>query len=313
MSAPADRSPSPAQAHPSGRRGIADQAWLLMLLPPLFWAGNAVVGRAVAGEVPPIGLAFWRWLVGALIVLPFAWRHLRVDLPVLARQWKGVLLLGTLGIGMYNTFQYIALNSTTALNVVMMQSVMPVLIVMVTFVLYGERVRPLQGLGIVVSLMGAGTLISHGDLQVLLNLRLNTGDLWMLLAVTVYAFYTALLRRRPGVHGLSLVVVTFLIGAVEQLPFYVWETMTRRAVEPTLVTAAAVGYVALFPSIVAYLCYNRAAVLVGPNTLGLTIHLIPVFGSILAILFLGEQPFLYHGAGIALIALGILLATRRRT
>lgn len=311
MSAPADRSPSPAR--PSGRRGIADQAWLLMLLPPLFWAGNAVVGRAVAGEVPPIGLAFWRWLVGALIVLPFAWKHLRLDLPVLALRWKGVLLLGTLGIGMYNTFQYIALNSTTALNVVMMQSIMPVLIVMVTFVLYGERVRPLQGLGIVVSLMGAGVLISHGDLQVLLNLRLNTGDLWMLLAVTVYAFYTALLRQRPGVHGLSLVVVTFLIGAVEQLPFYVWETMTQRAVQPTLVTAAAVGYVALFPSIVAYLCYNRAAVLVGPNTLGLTIHLIPVFGSILAILFLGEQPFLYHGAGIALIALGILLATRRRT
>ena len=295
----------------NGRR-LIDRAWLLMLLPPLFWAGNAVMGRAVAGAVPPIGLAFWRWTLGTLIVLPFAWKHLRHDLTPLLASWKPVLLLGTLGIGMFNTFQYIALNSTTALNTVMLQSSMPVMIVLMSLCLFGDRVRFAQGLGIVVSLIGALTLISHGDPAVLLGLRLNIGDVWMLVAVAIYAAYTTLLRRKPAVHGLSFVVVTFAIGAVELLPFYIWETLTQRAVAATPTTFLAVGYVALFPSIVAYLCFNRSVELAGATTAGLAIHLIPVFGSLLAVLFLGERPYLHHGVGIALIAVGIILATRRR-
>ncbi len=297
---------------PAAGRRLIDQAWLLMMLPPLFWAGNAVIGRAVAGAVPPIGLAFWRWALGTLIVLPFAWKHLRHDLSPLMARWKAVLVLGTLGIGMFNTFQYIALNTTTALNSVMLQSSMPVMIVLMSFALFGDRVRPVQGAGIVVSLAGALTLIAHGNPAVLLGLHLNAGDLWMLAAVGIYAAYTTLLRRKPPVHGLSFVVATFAVGAVELLPFYVWETATQRAVEPTATTFLAIGYVALFPSIVAYLCFNRVVELVGANTAGLSIHLLPVFGSVLAVLFLGEQPHLYHGAGIALIAVGIALASWRR-
>ncbi|CAO3399576.1 DMT family transporter [Azospirillum palustre] len=303
---PADRT-----ASVKGSR-LADQAWLLMMLPPLFWAGNAVLGRAVAGSVPPIGLAFWRWFLGMLVVLPFAWPHLRHDItPILAR-WKSVLLLGTLGIGIYNTFQYIALNSTTALNAVMLQSSMPVMIVLMSLVLFRDRIGAMQGVGIAVSLVGATTLISHGDPGTLLGLEMNAGDVWMLAAVVIYAAYTTLLRRRPAIHGLSFVVVTFAIGAVELLPFYVWESVSGHPVQASGITLLAVGYTVLFPSIAAYLCFNRAVELLGPNTAGLAIHLVPVFGSLLAILFLGEQPHLYHGIGIALIAAGILLATRRR-
>ncbi|CBS87873.1 DMT family transporter [Azospirillum lipoferum] len=303
---PADRT-----APVKGSR-LADQAWLLMLLPPLFWAGNAVLGRAVAGAVPPIGLAFWRWCLGMLIVLPFAWPHLRHDItPILAR-WKSVLLLGTLGIGIYNTFQYIALNTTTALNCVMLQSSMPVMIVLMSLVLFRDRIGAMQGVGIVVSLVGAMTLISHGDPATLLGLELNAGDVWMLAAVVIYAAYTTLLRRRPPIHGLSFIVVTFAIGAVELLPFYIWESLSGHPVQASGITLLAVGYTVLFPSIAAYLCFNRAVELLGPNTAGLAIHLVPVFGSLLAILFLGEQPHLYHGIGIALIAAGIVLATRRR-
>ena len=303
---PADRT-----ASVKGSR-LADQAWLLMMLPPLFWAGNAVLGRAVAGSVPPIGLAFWRWFLGMLVVLPFAWPHLRHDItPILAR-WKSVLLLGTLGIGIYNTFQYIARNTTTALNCVMLQSSMPVMIVLMSLVLFRDRIGAMQGVGIAVSLVGAMTLISHGDPGTLLGLELNAGDVWMLAAVVIYAAYTTLLRRRPAIHGLSFVVVTFAIGAMELLPFYVWESLTGHPVQASGITLLAVGYTVLFPSIAAYLCFNRAVELLGPNTAGLAIHLVPVFGSLLAILFLGEQPHLYHGIGIALIAAGILLATRRR-
>ena len=292
---------------------FAAQAWLLMMLPPLFWAGNAVLGRAVAGEVPPIGLAFWRWCLGVLIVLPFAWPHLRHDITLILARWKSVLLLGTLGIGTYNTLQYIALNTTTALNCVMLQSSMPVMIVLMSLVLFRDRIGAMQGLGIVVSLLGAMTLISHGDPATLLGLELNAGDVWMLAAVVIYAAYTTLLRRRPAIHGLSFVVVTFAIGAVELLPFYVWESLSGNPVQANGFTLLAIGYTVLFPSIAAYLCFNRAVELLGPNTAGLAIHLVPVFGSLLAILFLGEQPHLYHGIGIALIAAGIVLATRRRT
>ena len=296
---------------PAGRR-LFDQAWLLMMLPPLFWASNAVLGRAVAGQVPPVGLAFWRWTLGALLVLPFAWRHLRADAPVLKRQWKVVLLLTVLGIGVFNTFLYIGLNTTTALNAVMMQSSMPVLIVLMSLALFGDRVSALQAVGIAVSLAGATTLIARGDPAVLLGLQLNAGDLWIFAAVLCYAAYTALLRRRPNVHGLSFIVATFAAGALTLLPFYVWETVGGRPMPVTPAALGAVVYVALFPSILAYLCFNRSVALVGANTAGLAIHLIPVFGSLLAILFLGEQPHLYHGVGIALIAVGIVLATRRR-
>ncbi|MBP2295588.1 DMT family transporter [Azospirillum rugosum] len=297
---------------PSPGRRLVDQAWFLMMLPPLFWASNAVLGRAVAGEVPPIGLAFWRWALGALLVLPFAWRHLRQDARTLATHWKIVALLSLTGITVFNTFLYIGLNSTTALNSVMIQSSMPVLIVLMSFALFGDRVSPRQGLGVAVSLAGACTLIARGDPAVLLGLQLNAGDLWVFAAVLGYGTYTALLRRRPAVHPLSFVAVTFGVGMAMLLPFYLWESLAVRPMPLTPTALGAVAYVALFPSILAYLCFNRSVALVGANTAGLAIHLIPVFGSLLAILFLGEQPHLYHAVGIALIAAGILLATRKR-
>ena len=296
----------------AGRKGLLDQAWLLMVLPPLFWSGNFVLGRAVAGAVPPVALAFWRWTLGALILLPFAWPYLRRDLPVLARHWKVVLLLSALGIAVFNTFVYIGLNTTTALNALMMQSAMPVLIVGISFVFFRDMVSGLQALGIAVSLAGAVTLVSRGDLGMLASLRFNVGDLWVFAAVLSYGAYTALLRKRPQVHGFSFIVVTFLLGALILLPFTVMEAVQGRPLQVNAVSLASIAYVAVFPSILAYICYNRAVLLLGANRTGLSIHLMPVFGSVLAILFLGERPQWFHAAGIALIAAGIMLATRRK-
>jgi len=293
------------------RRGIADQVWLLMMLPGLFWAGNAVLGRAVAGEVPPVALAFWRWTIGAAIALPFAWGHLRRDAGSMLRAWPVVLALSALGIGIFNTFLYIAAQTTTALNIVMLQSSMPVLIVGATFLLFRETVTGRQALGIAVSLAGALTLVAHGDAMALTRLEFNRGDLWMLAAIVCYAVYTALLRRRPAVHGLSFLVATFAAGALMLLPFYVAETLSGRPLPLTATSALAIGYVAVFPSILAYLSFNRAVAVIGPNTAGLAVHLVPVFGTVLAVLLLGERPRPYHGLGIALIAVGIWLATRR--
>lgn len=304
--------PAPDAQSPAGRRSLIDQAWLLMALPALFWAGNAVLGRAVAGEVPPVALAFWRWTMGVAVVLPFAWKHLVADRHALRRSWRMVVLLSVLGIGSFNTLLYMGLQTTTALNAVMLQSAMPVLIVLMSFVFFRDTVAPRQGLGIAVSMAGALVLIARGDPTVLAELRFVSGDLFVLAAVVLYAAYTTLLRRGPKVHGLSFVVTTFAIGSLVLLPFYLAETASGRPLPVTPTAAAAIAYVAVFPSIMAYLCFNRAVALVGANTAGLAIHLIPVFGSLLAIAFLGEVPHLYHGVGVATIAVGIALATRAK-
>jgi drug/metabolite transporter (DMT)-like permease len=294
----------------SSNRRFFDQVWLLLMLPPLFWASNAIVGRTVAGAVPPVGLAFWRWTLGALLVLPFAWRHLPGDTGVLRRHWKIISLLAMLGIGVFNTFVYIGLNSTSVLNSVMMQSGIPPLIVLMTFLLFRDKVSKVQGFGIALSLVGAMTLISKGDIGALARLELNPGDLWIFAAVICYAGYTALMRQRPAVHPFSFLFVTFALGAAMILPFYLAETWNGHPFQPTLLAVGATVYVALFPSILAYLCFNRLVAVAGPNRAGLCIHLVPVFGSLAAILFLGETLHLFHIAGIALIATGIWLATR---
>lgn len=295
----------------AGRPSLLDRPWLLLLLPPLFWSGNFVLGRAVAEAVPPVALAFWRWTLGALILLPFAWPSLRRDAFTLARHWKIVVLLTVPGIAIFNTFAYIGLATTTALNGVMIQSAMPVMIVGMSFLFFRDTITPLQALGIAVSLSGALTLVSRGDPMALANLHFNTGDLWILAAVTAYAAYTALLRRQPHVHGFSFIVVTFLLGALMLLPFLILETVNGRPLQFTPTSLAAIGYVAVFPSILAYICFNRAVLVLGANRTGLSIHLIPVFGSVLAMLFLGERPQWFHAVGIALIACGVVLATRK--
>ncbi len=297
---------------PRGFSRLLDQPWLLMLLPGLVWAGNAVVARAMAGELPPIGLAFWRWLLAALIVLPFAWPHLRRDARVMRDHWPIMVVLSALGIAFFNAGLYIAAQTTTALNILMLQTSVPVLIVFATYLIFRDKVTVRQTAGIALSLAGALTLIVHGDAHVLTSLDFNVGDLWMLAASVVYAIYTAQLRLRPDVHGLSFLVATFFLGAMLLAPFYLAETLLMQHPMPLSGHALlAIGYVSVFASAVGYFAYNRTVELLGANTAGLSVYLVPVFGTILAIAALGERPHLYHVIGIGLIAGGILLATRR--
>lgn len=308
-SQPPDKKTGSEVRKASGKR-LFDQLWLMMMLPPLFWAGNAIIGRAAVGVVPPVGLAFWRWALGAAIILPFAWRNLRVDCRTLLRNWPIVMLLSALGIGAFNTLLYLGLRTTTAMNSVMMQSAMPVIIVLMGLAFFRDHVKPRQWLGILVSLAGAAVLISHGDPLALLQLRFNVGDVLVFVAVVCYCAYTVLLRRRPNVHPLSFLVITFIAGAGMLFPFYIWETLHGFPMPLSLQSLGSVAYTALCASILAYLCFNRAVALAGAGVAGLCFHLAPVFGTVLAILILGERAQLYHGAGIALIAAGILLVTR---
>lgn len=286
--------------------------YLLMLVPGLVWAGNAIVARAVAGGVPPIGLAFWRWAIASLVVLPFAWPHVRRDARNILNHWPIMLLLSALGISFFNTALYISAHTTTALNIVMLQVSAPVLVVLASYLLFRDTITGAQAVGIALSLLGALTLVTHGDPDVLLGLQFNAGDLWMLAACALYALYTALLRLRPNVHALSFLFASFVIGTVQLLPFYIGETLSGDPMPVTWNALLAVAYVSVFASAIGYFAFNMSVEYLGANTAGLSIYLTPVFGTILAVLLLGERPQLYHAVGIALIAAGIVLAARRR-
>lgn len=289
---------------------LYDRPYLLLTLASLFWSGNFILGRAMRAEIPPVGLAFWRWTGASLIVMGLAWPHLRRDGAVLWRHWRIVVLLSAIGVASFNTLVYTGLQWTPAINAFLMQSIMPVLIVAMSYLFFRDRISALQGMGVLLSLAGAVAIITQGRLETLRALQFNRGDLLVFVAVVSYAGYSALLRKRPPVHPLSFLAITFILGALMLVPLYLWETLTVRAVRinpPTLLTIA---YVAIFPSTVSYFCFNRGVELAGANRAGLFLHLMPLFGGVMAVLFLGEALRWYHGAGIALIVLGILLATR---
>ncbi len=286
--------------------------YLLLTLAVLFWSGNFILGRAVRADVPPIGLAFWRWTVAALLLLGPALPRLRRDWRAIQRNRPIILLLAALGVAIFNTLVYAGLQHTIALNAFLMQTMMPVMIVAMSLILFRDRVVVLQGAGIVFALSGAVVIIIKGDFQTLRALSFNPGDLLIFVAVVAYAGYSVMLRKRPPMHPLSFVWITFALGACMLLPFYLWETLARRAVRWDGLTGAAVLYVAIFPSIISFLCFNRGVELIGANRAGLFLYLMPLFGGVMALFFLGEQLQWFHGAGMAFIVTGIFLAVHGR-
>jgi len=291
---------------------IQDRPYLLLTMAVLFWAGNFILGRAFHNDIPPIALAFWRWLGASVLVTWPALPHLRRDRRALAGAWPAVLLLAVLGIASFNTLAYSGLQYTQAINAFLIQSLMPVMIVILSFLIFRERVTALQSVGIVVSLSGAVMIIARGDMDVLLSLTVNRGDFLVMAAIACYAGYSVMLRKRPHVHPLAFICTIFWIGTIVLLPLYLWESMTVAVMQVKLSSLLVIGYVMVFPSIVSYLCYNRGVELVGANRAGLFIHLMPVFGSIMAVVFLGEAFRWYHSFGVFLIGTGIFLATRSR-
>lgn len=284
--------------------------YLLLALAALFWAGNAIIGRAVHAEIPPIGLAFWRWVCAFCILLPVSWQFIGPDRQQIVKHGQMILLLSALGVATFGTLLYQGLQFTTAINALLIQSAMPLGVVVLSYLLFQETLTLQQAIGVVVSCVGALVIVSQGNWQILSTLSFNVGDMLILIAVMGYAAYTTLLRLRPVLHPLSFLTSTVACGAGLLLPFYLWEIRSGRVMSLTPVTVGSIAYIALFPSILAYLFYNRGVELVGANQAGLFIHLIPVFGSVMAMIFLGETLQWFHGAGFALILAGIALVIR---
>jgi drug/metabolite transporter (DMT)-like permease len=287
--------------------------YLLLSLAALIWAGNWVVGRAIRNEVPPVALAFWRWTIAAIILAPFALPRLRTRAALLLRHWRVLLLLSAGGIALFQCLIYTGLRYTNAVNAMLMNSAMPLFMMLVAWLIDRDRVTPRQLAGMLVSFCGILVIINRGDVATLRNFSFNPGDLIILLGMPVWGVYSVLLRRRPlELDGLSFVFVLSVSGAALLAPVYFLESRFLQAPKLGWDAAGAVLYVALFASIAAYLCWNYGVDRVGPNKAGFTQHLIPAFGTVLAVLFLGEEVHLFHAIGIATILLGVWLATSAR-
>jgi len=288
--------------------------YLLLVLTTLFWSGNFVLARLVRLDVPPIGLSFWRWALAGLLLLPFVWREMRLAWPLVRRHLGLVLLLSLLGVTNFNTFVYLGLQTTTASNAVLLQSVIPLIIILLSWLVLGVPITTRQVLGIFASLLGVLIIITRGDLPALLRLEVTRGDLWILAAMSSWGFYSVLLRKLPqGLGGLTFLGYTIALGVLGITPLYIWEMYNGEFISLSRVTLGSVLYVSIFPSLLAYLFWNRAVNQVGPNRAGLFIYLIPVFGSLLSVLLLGESLYSFHLAGILFVALGIYIATLWRS
>lgn len=292
-------------------RRLFDLPYLLLTLTALFWAGNMVIGRGIRGDVPPLGLAFWRWTLALLITLPLALPYMRQQWPALRRHWMPVVVLGTLGVGGYNTFAYLALQYTTAINATMLNSLMPVATVLLAWVLLRRPLKRLEALGVGVSVIGVLVIVTQGHLARVAELQLNPGDLWMLVAVIVWGLYTVGLHWRPNsVDPMLMLAAMMLVGVIVLAPAWAWELSQGRHIALNAGSVSAIAYTAIFPSFLGYVFYNRGVAMVGPSHSALFLNLTPVFATVLSIVFLDELPVFYHGIGIALILAGIWLTTR---
>ena len=286
------------------------RAYPLLTVTALFWAGNSIVGRAARDLVPPAALSFWRWTLALVLLLPLAWPHLKRDWPLLRANWPIVALLGALAIGAFNTMLYTGLQSTTALNSMLIQSAQPALVLIVGALVMGDRTSLRQIAGVAISLAGVLAIITRGDPMMLLGLNLNIGDAIIGAAVLLWALYSVLLRRRPPVHPLSFLAASIIVGIAVIAPVYGHELWSGRLIEPGVESALAIAYVSIFPSFLAYLFFNRGVELIGSAATGQYMNVMPLMGAGLAMLFLGERLYLFHIVGLALIVAGILVAGR---
>ncbi|MDA0241291.1 MAG: DMT family transporter [Proteobacteria bacterium] len=294
-------------------RWLVNHGYALMVLTAVAWSGNTIIGRGLNDVLPPLGLAFWRWFAVLPLFLILAWPHLRQDMPLILRHWKILFVLSALSVSLYNSIIYIALTSTTAINAFLINTSRPIIIVMLSFAIFSERITLRQIAGLLVGLLGTAVIITRGDLAVLRTLSFNIGDIWVLVATIAWAFYTVLLPKKPKIHATSFMAATVTMGIPLLLPFYLWETITVKPMPLIFESIWGVAYLALIATGIAYLSYNRTVELLGANKAGLTSYLLPIFGTILAIIVLGEEPRYFHGVGFALILAGIFVATRRKT
>lgn len=280
----------------------------------LFWSGNFIVGRALRDAISPLSLNFWRWLIALAILLPFTHGSLWVHRQVILREWKLITAIGLTGIAAFHTCVYLALVTTSAVNALLLLAMTPLLIVLGSWLVFQDRITLQQLLGIGVSLVGAIALIAQGSMSVLMALRFSAGDLWMLLAVVLWAIYSLLLKRRPVELPQTALLSASTVAAILLMsPLYSWGLFSEQQSLPSTQVVWGLLYVSLFASVLAFLLWNNGVSRIGPSRAGTFLYLMPVFGAVLSVAFLGEGVQLFQLVGGTLVFSGIAVMNWKRS
>ncbi|MDY7575592.1 DMT family transporter [Actimicrobium sp. CCI2.3] len=298
------------------KQQLSPSTALLLTVPPLMWAGNAIVGRLVHEMVPPMTLNLVRWVIALLILLPLAGSVLRPS-SALWRSWRRFALLGLLGVGLYNSLQYLALQSSTPINVTLVAAGMPVWMMLIGGLFFGATVRRKQMMGAALSIVGVLLVLSRGDVRQLLALQLVSGDLFMIAATIAWSFYSWLLMVPDEPAEIRRNWAAFLVA---QVSFgVVWSglfttvewTIGQPHIALSWPLVAAVLFVAVGPALIAFRCWGAGVQRAGPTIAGFFSNLTPLFAALMSSVFLGELPHLYHFAAFGLIVGGIVLSSMR--
>jgi drug/metabolite transporter (DMT)-like permease len=287
-------------------------AYAGLILTPLFWAGNAVVARGTVTSIPPLSMAFWRWAIALAILIPFGlpsvWRYRKT----ICEHMGPMLVLAILSVSTFNTLLYFAAITTTATNIALINATIPIFVALLAWLLLGDRTRPIQGVGIVLAAIGIIIVVARGDMSVLTDLQAQAGDLIMVAAVFCWGLFSVELRRQAiPLPALAFLTAQILLGTLVILPVYLADLLYfSGGFELTGQTAAPLLYFAMFPGILAYAFWNHGVHIVGPAKAAIFMYLMPVFASVLAIVFLEESLGLFHITGGLLILAGLILATR---
>jgi drug/metabolite transporter (DMT)-like permease len=292
-------------------QNLTRQAYLLLTLTTLFWGGNSVAGKMASGEISPMLLTFARWAVAALIVFAFAMPDIRRDWPVIRGNMGRLFLFGALGFTLFNVILYTALTKTSAVSSSIVQAAIPASVYALNFLIFRVKTTVWQITGFIVTLCGVMAVAARGDIGRLASLDLNQGDALVLAAVVIYSLYTVCLRFKPNISWKSLIAALSLSAALTSVPFALWEWSSGGLILPGSKGLMIVLYTGIFPSILSQVFFIRGVELIGANRAGIFTNLIPIFGTGLAILIIGEPLETFHIAGLVLAVAGIWLAERR--
>ena len=286
--------------------------YVLLIIATMIWGGNFVIGRAISDEVPPLTLAFLRWVVAVMIFLPLAWKEIAANKEVIKEHWKALLLMGLTGVAGFNTLVYLGLHYTTSINASLVNTITPLIIIVLSYFLLKEAIVYNQLLGLVLSISGVLLILSSGSLNTILTLSFNIGDLIVFAAVILWGIYSIIIKYNSNRIPLyTSLAIPMIIGMFILLPFSLWELfIADQELVWSIYSISAIIYVGIFASIVAFLSWNKAVSLIGPGKASIFLTLIPLFTTIFAVAFIGETIQWYQIAGGALAIAGIYLSTR---
>jgi drug/metabolite transporter (DMT)-like permease len=289
------------------------KAYLMLILCAFFWSGNFIVGKfATFYQVPPLTLNFFRWLIVWIILVPFTFRDILINIKVIKKNFYSILLMSVTSISVFNSVVYYSLNYTQVLNGALMISTIPLLIIFISFLFKTEKINSRQILGLVLSIIGVATIVTRLDFGKLLNLDLNKGDLWLLVAMLSWAVYSTMLRtHKTELKYLSFMTVIVSIGLIFLFPQFLFELNNHQFIKFNIPVILIASYVVFFAGIGSYILWNKAVVIVGPNKAGIFLHLMPVFSSFMAIFLLNEKLMNFHIIGAIIIFIGIYLSSKK--